>query len=95
MEKKMSITYEREEEILMHARIQTKLLSQLVELLGRQIDPNINPYQNTGFAKMYQDTDDLKLNNINDEITLKRAVLLKQNFLAYFPLDTLIFQFFF
>ena len=33
----MSITYEREEEILMHARIQTKLLSQLVELLGKQI----------------------------------------------------------
>ena len=87
----MSITYEREEEMLMHARIQTKLLQQLVELLGKQIDPHINPYGNTGFAKMYKDSSDFKLNNINDEITIKRTELFRQNFLAYFsdPLEIL------
>lgn len=90
----MSITYEREEEMLMHARIQTKLLSQLVELLGKQIDPDINPYQNTDFAKIFKDSSNLKLNNINDEITIKRSKLLQQNFLAYFsePLEILNHQ---
>jgi len=87
----MSITYEREEEMLMHARIQTSLLQQLVELMGNQINPNINPYGNTGFAKMYEDSSNFKLNNINDEIRIKRTELFRQNFLAYFsdPLEIL------
>jgi hypothetical protein len=91
MEKKMSITYEREEEMLMHARIQTSLLQQLVELMGKQINPKINPYNDTGFAKMYEDSSNFKLNNINDEIRIKRKELFRQNFLAYFsdPLEIL------
>lgn len=76
--------YEREEEMLMHARIQTQLLKQLVELLGKQTDPDENPYGDTGFGKLYKDTSDFKLNLISDKITKKRSEYLREDFLAYY-----------
>ena len=79
----MSITYEREEEMLMHARIQTQLLQQLVELLGKQIDPHINPYGNVLFGKMYKETEDPHLTVSNNKIALRSTELFRQNFLDY------------
>ena len=79
----MSITFEREEEMLRHARIQTKLLQQLVELLGKQIDPNINPYGNTTFGKSYKDSEDIRLVVMNDQLALRSTELFRQGFLEY------------
>jgi hypothetical protein len=79
----MSITYEREEEMLMHARIQTQLLQQLVELLGKQIDPHINPYGNVLFGKMYEKSKDPHLTVLNNKIALRSTQLFRQSFLDY------------
>ena len=90
----MSITYEREEEMLMHARIQTKLLQQLVELLGKQIDPKINPYGNTLFGETYEDTENIYLSGMNSELAINATELHRQNFLDYSskPLEILNYE---
>ena len=68
------------EELLQHTRIQTQLLSRLVELIGKQDEPNTNPYVSWNIAPLKMDDNHPELIRMKDELNRKRSTLFRFQF---------------
>ena len=68
------------EELLQHTRIQTQLLSRLVELIGKQEEPNTNPYVSWNIAPLKMDDNHPELIQMKDELNGKRSTLFRLRF---------------